>query len=167
MTDKSSQSIPIRRSLRLGAWEITLLGLGVWLAIGVFGLFDSVALLAGTENGLAYGLYAGLMVPTLLTFIELRGWIPSGAGSYGLVKSLKPPSLKFLAGCAYLLGWAALSGLLAWTFADYTSRLIDPIFPAVNLRLPKSYGFSQISTLEKYRSPGGSAFCSRITSRTY
>ena len=35
MTDKSSQSIPIRRSFRLGAWEITLIGLGVWLAIGV------------------------------------------------------------------------------------------------------------------------------------
>ena len=33
-------------------------------------------------------------------------------------------------------GWAALSGLLAWTFADYASRLLDPIFPALNLRLP-------------------------------
>ena len=110
MTDKSSQSIPIRRSFRLGAWEITLLGLGVWLAVGVFGLFDSIALLARAENGLAYGLYTALMMPTLLTFIELRGWVPTGAGSYGLVESLERPSLNFLAAWAYLLGWAALTG---------------------------------------------------------
>ena len=80
-TDRASQSIPIRRSFRLGAWEITILGLGIWLVIGVFGLFDSVALLAGPENGLAYVMYAVLMMPTLLTFIELRSWIPIGAGS--------------------------------------------------------------------------------------
>ena len=95
MTDRASQSIPIRRSFRLGAWEITLLGLGIWLAIGVFGLFDSVALLAGRENSLAYVMCAVLMMPTLLTFIELRGWIPIGAGSYGLLEALERPSLEF------------------------------------------------------------------------
>ena len=149
MTDKSPQSIPVRRSFRLGAWEITLLGLGVWLAIGLFGLFDSVVLLAGSENGLAYGLYAALMVPTLLTYIELRSWVPTGAGSYGLVESLERPSLKFLAGWAYLLGWAALSGLLAWTFADYASRLLDPVFPAVNLRLPILLILLAVSTIQR------------------
>jgi uncharacterized hydrophobic protein (TIGR00271 family) len=149
MTDKASQSISIRRSFRLVAWEITLLGLGVWLAIGVFGLFDSVAFLAGPENGLAYLLYAVLMIPTLLTFIELRGWIPTGAGSYGLLESLERPSMEFLAGWAYLLGWAALSGLLAWTFADYTSRLLDPIFPAVNLRLPILLVLLTVSTVQR------------------
>ncbi|MFQ5921792.1 MAG: DUF389 domain-containing protein [Anaerolineales bacterium] len=130
MPDESSQTITVRRSFRLGAWEVTLLGLGVWLAIGVFGLFDSVVVLAGAENGLAYLMYAALMLPTLLTFIELRGLVRTGAGSYGLVESLERPALEFLAGWAYLFGWAALSGLLAWTFADYVSRLLDPLFPA-------------------------------------
>jgi uncharacterized hydrophobic protein (TIGR00271 family) len=149
MTDRASQSIPIRRSFRLGAWEVTLLGLGVWLAIGVFGLFDSVAYLAGPENGLAYGMYAALMVPTLLTFIELRGWVHIGAGSYGLLESLERPFLEFLAGWAYILGWAALSGLLAWTFADYASRLLDPVFPAVNLRLPILLVLLAVSTVQR------------------
>ena len=149
MTDKPLQSIPIRRSFRLGAWEVTLLGLGVWLAVGVFGLFDSVAISARADKAQAYLMYAALITPTLLTFIELRGWVHTGTGSYGLLESLERPSLKFLAGWAYLLGWAALSGLLAWTFADYTSRLLDPLFPAERLRLPILLVLLTVSTVQR------------------
>ena len=79
MSSQSAQSITIRRSFRLGAWDLTLIGVGVWLAVGVFGLFDSLSLQAGADNALAYLMYAALMLPTLLTFIELRGWVHSGS----------------------------------------------------------------------------------------
>jgi len=48
-----------------------------------------------------------------------------------------------------LLGWAALSGLLAWTFADYASRLLDPMFPALNLRLPILLTLMAVSTVQR------------------
>ena len=149
MTDETPKAIAVRRSFRLSAWEVTLLGLGVWLTIGIFGLFDSLVLLVGSAAGSAYLLYAALMTPTLLTYYELRGWIKSGAGSYGLLQSLERPALPFLGGWLYMLGWAALSGLLAWTFADFTSRLLDPLFPAEQLRLPLLLILLAISTVQQ------------------
>ena len=149
MPDESTQTIAVRRSFRLGAWEVTLLGIGIWLVIGVFGLFDSVSLLAGASNALAYLMYAALMVPTLFTFIELRGWVRTGGGSYGLAESLERPAVEFLSGWAYVLGWAALSGLLAWTFADYVSRLLDPLLPADQLRLPLLLILLIVSTAQR------------------
>ncbi|MFQ5942240.1 MAG: TIGR00341 family protein [Anaerolineales bacterium] len=149
MADETPQTIAFRRSFRLDAWELTLLGLGVWLGIGVFGLFDSVVLLAGAKKALAYLMYSALVVPTLLTFAELRAWVHSGGGSYGLLESLERPAVEFLSGWAYLLGWAALSGLMAWTFADFAGRLLEPLFAAEELRLPILLIFLVASTLQR------------------
>lgn len=121
--------ISLRRSFRLKPTGIVLLGVGMWLVLAVFGLYEHVQLLAGSSTGWAYLLAGLLLIPSILTFFELRGWIGNSGGSYRLIRSLEHNTLTFFAGWVYVIGWASISALLAQTFASHASRLVAALTP--------------------------------------
>ncbi len=133
--------IALRRSYQLNALEVFLLGIGAWLLIGVFGGFDPVAMLAGGQTGLAYLLFAVLILPTILAHIELRQWIRESGGTYRLLQRVERPAVTFLAGWAYLLAWASLSGLIAWSFASQLAPILSDLALVDIGRLPLLLGF--------------------------
>ncbi len=101
-----------------------LIGIGLWLVIGLFALYKPVIMLVGRQVGWAY-LASGLaLLPTLLSYFELRSWIGYTGGSYRLVRAMERPRSAFLAGWSYLLGWASISALLAFAAADSLVRLL-------------------------------------------
>ncbi len=126
-------SIAVRQSHQLRVSEVLLLGIGLWLAVGIFGLFDPVMSLSGQGAGIAYLFVGLLLVPTILSHVELRSWIRHGSGSYQLIQVIERPGMTFFAGWTYLLGWAALSALVGLAFASWAGQLIEWFFPSVVL----------------------------------
>lgn len=121
--------ISLRRSFRLHSRWIVLLEMGLWEVIGIFGLYEQAHLLAGSSTGWAYLAGGVLLVPSILTFIELRSWAGHTGGSYRLIRAVERNNLTFFAGWIYVLGWASISALLALTFASYGTRLLEAISP--------------------------------------
>ncbi|GAB4469039.1 MAG: hypothetical protein Kow00124_03890 [Anaerolineae bacterium] len=106
-----------------------LIGVGLWLAVGLFTLYEPVVMLAGRPAAWAY-LASGLaLVPTLLNYFEVRSWVGYAGGSYRLIRVTERPHLAFLAGWSYLLGWAAISALLALSAADSLTKLLAAYLP--------------------------------------
>ena len=104
-----------------------LIGVSLWLTVGVFALFDWVAAAAGRSAPSAYLAVLLFMIPTALSHLELRSWLGRTGSSYRLVKAMERGYLTYLAGWMYALGWAALSALLATSFARYASQLIEMV----------------------------------------
>ncbi|MFN2114333.1 MAG: DUF389 domain-containing protein [Anaerolineae bacterium] len=117
----------IRRSDELHPSRGILIGVSLWLAVGVFALFDSVVAGAGSNTPGAYMAVLLFMIPTALSHWELRSWLGRTGGSYRLVKATERAYLSYMCGWLYLLGWAALSALLALAFADYAAQLTQAI----------------------------------------
>ncbi len=115
----------LRRSFQLSPLSLALLGVGAWLLLAVFIGFESNLGLAAGQAGLAYLLFGLLLLPTVLSHIELRQSIRRSGGSYRLLQALERPALTYLAGWSYLIGWAALSGAVALGFADRLSRILE------------------------------------------
>lgn len=121
----SAPLISVRRSFRLRGRAIVVLITGMWLTVGVFGLFRHARALAGPHVGWAYAAAGLLMLPSLLSNVELRSWIGHAGGSYRLLRAMERNNVTFMGGWAYLLGWAAVSALLARAFALYAGELIQ------------------------------------------
>lgn len=126
---RRSRSITFRRSYQLEPSRVLLLDVGLWLIVGVFGLYESVRIMSGTAAVWVYLATGLLFIPALLSHIELRSWLGHHGGSYRLIRAMERPQLTFLAGWAYILGWAALSALIARLFAHYAGVLIGFIVP--------------------------------------
>ena len=149
-------STALRRSYRLNTIEITILGIGLWLLVGILGLFNPVAALSGRSMGAAYLVSAILILPTVLSHIELRQWIRASGGSYRLIQALDRPALTFMTGWLYLLGWAALNAFFAWVLAEqiqafittFTSYSVDTILIAL-----ASLAFFTLPNLLGWRPP--------------
>ncbi|HEC23027.1 MAG TPA: APC family permease, partial [Chloroflexi bacterium] len=123
-----SQSISLRRSPALRARWAHLLSIGLWLGVGLFVLYDEIRASAGGSLGWAY-LVAGLvLIPTALSQAELRSWMRRATGSHWLIRAVERPQLTFFSGWIYILGWTALSALLAHAFATYAAHLIEWAF---------------------------------------
>jgi uncharacterized hydrophobic protein (TIGR00271 family) len=131
VTEKTSRPQPItfRRSHQLRPSGVLLLDVGLWLVIGVFGLYDAVLDLSGADAGWAYLATGLLLIPTLLSHVELRTWIGFSGGSYRPIRAMERPQVTFLAGWTYVLGWAALSALVARLFARYAGDLVGLVTP--------------------------------------
>lgn len=121
----SALPLVLRRSFQLSPFSLVLLGAGAWLLLAVLIGFENTASLAGPQAGYAYLLFGLLFLPSVLSHIELRQEIRRSGGSYRLLQALERPALTFLAGWIYLIGWAALSGAVAWGFAGQLGRLLD------------------------------------------
>ncbi len=121
----SALPLVLRRSFQLSPFSLVLLGAGAWLLLAVLIGFENTATLAGPQAGYAYLLFGLLFLPSVLSHIELRQEIRRSGGSYRLLQALERPALTFLAGWIYLIGWAALSGAVAWGFAGQLGRLLD------------------------------------------
>lgn len=121
----SAPLISVRRSFRLRGRALMVLITGLWLTVGVFGLFRHARSLAGPQVGWAYAAAGALMLPSLLSNLELRSWIGHAGGSYRLIRVMERNNVTFMGGWAYVLGWAALSALLARAFAQYAGELIQ------------------------------------------
>lgn len=124
-----SRPIRYRRSYRLHPPEALLLSIGLWVVIGIFGLYDSTWELAGSGAGWIYVVTGLFLIPTMLGHAELRSWMGRGGGSYRLIQTVERPTLTFFAGWTYILGWTALSALLAHSFAQYATDLIHLFSP--------------------------------------
>lgn len=131
----------LRRSFQLSPLSLVLLGAGAWLVLAVFTGFEFNLGLAGGQAGLAYLLFGLLFLPTVLSHIELRQSIRRSGGSYRLLQALERPPLTFLAGWIYLIGWAALSGAVAWGFAGRLGRLLELLTVLRPDRLSLALGF--------------------------
>jgi amino acid transporter len=90
VTEDPPSTLPfiLRRSFQLSSFQVVLLGVGAWLLIGVFGGFDAIAAIAGIQSWLAYALFTLLLLPTVLSHVELRQGIRRTGGSYRLLQSL-------------------------------------------------------------------------------
>jgi uncharacterized hydrophobic protein (TIGR00271 family) len=119
--------ISVRRSFQLRTPTFLILGIGLWLIVGVLALFGQVREMAGANAVWAYLAVSLLMLPTIFSYVELRSWIGHSGGSYRLLRAMERNQLTFLAGWTYLLGWAALSALIAQGFVTYASRLLTTV----------------------------------------
>lgn len=146
VTEDPPSTLPfiLRRSFQLSAFQVLMLGVGAWLVIGVFTGFDALAGMAGNQTWLAYLLFTLLLMPTVLSHIELRQGIRRTGGSYRLLQSLERPVVTYLAGWTVLIGWAGLSGAVAWSFAGQVSRVVAALTPMRLERLPLALGFVAI-----------------------
>ena len=129
MSDRSvpASSVTVRRSYQLSPAQASWLGVGVWILIGLLGLFDQVAKIAGENVGLVYLFFLIVISPSILSHAELRKRVRTTGGSYRLIQAVERPTLTFLAGWTYLLGLVAINGLIVWTFADQLGRLLDKV----------------------------------------
>lgn len=117
--------IPLLRSLQFQPLEVLLLGVGLWLLLGVFGSFDRIAAQAGHRADVVYWLAALLALPSLASHVALRRRNWRSGGSYRLLQALERPALTFLAGWVYPLAWAGLGGMVAWTFGRQAEGLLQ------------------------------------------
>lgn len=131
----------LRRSFQLSPFSLVLLGAGAWLLVAVFTGFESTGALAGSQAGWAYLLFGVLFLPSVLSHLELRQGIRRSGGSYRLLQALERPPLTFLAGWVYLIGWAALSGAVAWGTAGNAERLLELFSELRPTRLSLAIGF--------------------------
>nr|MBN1228700.1 amino acid permease [Anaerolineae bacterium] len=120
----SFSPITLRRSYQLAAGSFLILSIGLWLVVGTFVLFGNTVSLAQRNAGWAYIILPVLLLPTLLSYLELRSWVGLPGGSYSLIRAMERNNLTFLTGWLSILGWAALSGLILTVFVQYASRLI-------------------------------------------
>jgi uncharacterized hydrophobic protein (TIGR00271 family) len=116
--------ISFRQSGQFGASRQFLVSLGIWLALGFFTLHDVVVEIVGPSAVWAYLLTSVLLLPTFLSHIELRSWIRPGGSSFRLIRALERNNITFVVGWLYLLGWAAISGMIALAFGQFTSDLL-------------------------------------------
>lgn len=121
--------ISVRRSYQLSTPAALVVGVGLWVILGFFGLVDPLLTKGGRNAPWAYGVLLLLMLPSLLSHLELRSWIGLAGGSYRLVRALERNTTSFAAGWTYLLGWAGLSALLAYTIASSLHQLASQIIP--------------------------------------
>jgi uncharacterized hydrophobic protein (TIGR00271 family) len=119
--------ISVRRSFQLRTPAFLILGIGLWLVVGVLALFGQVRDRVGANTVWAYLAVGLLILPTILSHVELRSWIGYSGGSYRLLRAMERNQLTFLAGWTYLLGWAALSALIARSFVTYASNLLTVV----------------------------------------
>ena len=120
----TAQLVSMRRSYQLRTRSILILGVGIWLVVGLFALYRPVQALTGRSAGWAYIMVVLVSLPAVLSYLELRSWIGHSGGSYRLVRALERNNITFFAGWDYLLGWAGLSALLLHSFAYYASQLL-------------------------------------------
>ncbi|MGF1504153.1 MAG: TIGR00341 family protein [Anaerolineae bacterium] len=127
MSDESTINAPVslRRSFQLGGARQLVLGAGLWLVIGLLSLYDSLTGPAGQNTGWVYLSVGFLFLPTLLSHIEIRSWMLPGGGSYRIIKAVERNNVSFLSGWLYLLGWAAVSGLIATSIGQHVVRLAN------------------------------------------
>jgi uncharacterized hydrophobic protein (TIGR00271 family) len=122
---------PVRRSYQVGATGGVLIAIGTWLVIGVFGLSGSALQVTGSQTAWAFLMAGLLFLPTALSWAELMSWVRGAGGSYRLVRAADRPILTFLNGLAHLLGWVALSALIADVFAWYADGLLKLLLPTL------------------------------------
>jgi len=159
MTNRQTTSFAVRsavrRSSQLGSTGGVVIAVGVWLSIGVYGLAGSVLGLARAQAAQAF-LIAGLVfLPTALSWAELMSWVRGAGGSYRLVRAAERPVLTLLSGLAHMLGWTALTALLADTFARYAEGLwllVLPPLPDHRLFAVPLVLFFAVANLTAYRS---------------
>ncbi len=122
-------SVAVRRSHQTRPLDAQVIGIGVWVALGVWALFGEVMGLAGSRTPWIY-LLAGLLgLPTILSRAELASWIRGPVTGFRLVRAAERPVLSFLVGWVTLIGWAAASALLASVFGRYASGLLETVIP--------------------------------------
>lgn len=127
MNEKSHsplRPVKYRRSSQLGTSWVLWLSIGLWLIGGVLGLYDPAQELAGKNAFWAYVVAGLLLIPSLLSQVEMRSWLGSTRGSYRLIQACERPHLTFLAGWTMILGWLAVGGLVARIFAHYAYILL-------------------------------------------
>ncbi len=129
------QRISVRRSYQLSANSSLMIGVGVWLVIGLIVLFETLGLLAAGVSGWAYLALIMVLLPTFFNTLELRGWIGYAGGSYRLIRATERRQLTFFSGWTYLLGWAALSALLAFSVAEAVNELTS-VYITVSVPVP-------------------------------
>lgn len=137
----SALPLVLRRSFQLSPFSLVLLGAGAWLLLAVLVGFGSTAASAGSQTGYAYLLFGLLFLPSVLTQAELRQSIRRSGGSYRLLQAVERPALTFLAGWIYLVGWAALSGAVAWSFAGQLRRILQLLSLPQLDRIGLAFGF--------------------------
>ncbi len=117
--------VSLRRTLDLTPLQLLTLVVGVWLVLSIFGLYDPIVQLTGTNTVWAYFIVIVVMLPAVLNHIELRDRLNvEGYSSFNLITAIGHNILTFYAGWFYLFGWLALSGLFALTMGEMVASLL-------------------------------------------
>lgn len=122
-------SVAVRRSHQTRPFDAQLIGIGVWVTIGVWVLFGEVSGLAADGLRWVYLIVGLLSLPTVLSRAELASWIRGPATGFRMVRATERPLLSFLTGWTTLIGWVAVGALLARVFGRYASELINTLIP--------------------------------------
>lgn len=119
----------VRRSSEVGRSQAVLFVTGLWLIIGIIGLFGSIGPLASENIYLVYLLAGLFLLPNVLTHIELRSRVQATTfSSYHLIKNMERSSLTYFAGWFYLLGWIVISAMLAELTGELLSDFLAEDF---------------------------------------
>jgi uncharacterized hydrophobic protein (TIGR00271 family) len=122
-------SVAIRRSHQARPLDAQLIGIGVWMAVGIWALFGEVMGLSGSRAPWVY-LIAGLLsLPTVLSRAELASWMRGPVTGFRMVRAAERPILGFLVSWMTLIGWAAAGALMASVFGRFANGLLGTMLP--------------------------------------
>lgn len=117
----------LRRSYDLRDVQGLVLGAGLWLVVGVFGLHALVVETAGARAAWAYLAVGAIMLPAL---VSQRVLARRNAGSaFRAVQSLERAPLTYLVGWLYGLGSVATGALLAYIVVAGTQPILARVVP--------------------------------------
>jgi len=117
--------IEIRFSRELGAEHAVSLGLAILIATAIFTLHGPVMAVAGPAAALSYLLMGGVLLLTLVCYVELQLNSEQEGGAYILLREGARVPLAFLTGWSILLGGLLLCAVLALGFAACLAALAE------------------------------------------
>jgi basic amino acid/polyamine antiporter, APA family len=123
----SLQSRADRTDLKrsLGAWELTLLGVGASVGAGIFTVSGLVAArYTGPSLALSFVLVGVLLVPIALAYAELATLIPLAGASYNYATAAFGELVGWLTAWGLLLGYAVGNGAVAAGFSANLAGLL-------------------------------------------
>ncbi|TKJ30120.1 MAG: hypothetical protein CEE40_06220 [Chloroflexi bacterium B3_Chlor] len=146
----------IRFSRELDAVRATSRGLAILVAVAVFALHGSTMATAGPAAAVSYVLVGGVILLTLLCYVELLLSSGREGGAYILLREAISGPLAFLAGWSILLGGLLLCAVLALGFAAGVTTVFEAYTGA---RLPVSLiAAALVLVIMTYNILGGRSF---------
>lgn len=115
-----------RKSLHrsLGAFELTMLGIGAIIGTGIFVLTSVAANKAGPGMMYSFGISGAVCLLTALIYAEIASMVPVSGSAYTYSYAVLGEWIAWLVGWALILEYAVAAGAVAVGWSGYTNGFL-------------------------------------------